>query len=476
VAIEDGRVEAICDAVEGRGGSWGVAGKLVFAPAVTGPLYAVAEGGGEPTPVTRLENPNEEISHRFPAFLPDGRRFLYIAQSATGGEVGPVYLASLDGGERRLLLRTHRAPIYADPGYLVFAVDDHLAAQRFDAKAGALVGEPRRLAESTPAYVNTQDRVASASSTGALLVPTSEVAGTRIEWLDRRGRLVGEIPLPRGSYISPRISPDGGRLAIYAEGEKESDADLWVVDLASEQASRLTFTAGLDRFPIWSPDGRSLAFQTDRAGVFDLWVRPANGGGSERAIFESPTSWKVPRSWVGGWLAFETVENQTGFDVWLLAPERPGEPPVHLLKSVASESDPQISPDGRWLAYASNESGRDEVYVVSLPDARTKYQVTTQGGRHPIWTRQGREIFYMTSGFSIASVPVTPGESLTFGTPATLFPQPRPNWGSGSDQALFDVAADGNRIVVMVPENQGSQTVVVVSDWLAELGEAGARP
>ncbi len=469
VSIDDGRGEEICEAVEGRGGSWGSAGKIVFAGAVTGPIRAVSETGREASPVTQLEKPADEISHRFPAFLPDGRKFLYIAQPGTGGEVGSVYLASLDDPMSRLLFRTKRAPIYAEPGYLIYATDDHLVAQPFDPKKGEFRGEPRRLEEKTPAYVNQHDRVASASASGVLLVPTSETTGTRIEWLDRRGRLVGEVPLPRGSFVSPRLSPDGGRLATYADGEKASNADLWVVDLASEKTSRLTFAAGLNRFPIWSPDGSELVFQSDRSGVFNLLVRPSSGVGSERVIFESPTSWKVPRSWVRGLIAYETVEKETGFDVWLLSSDRPAEPPVHLLHTPASENDPQISPDGRWLAYASNESGREEVYVVSLPDAKTKYQVTTEGGRHPIWTRHGRELFYMTPGFSIAAVPVTPGESLSFGAPATLFPQPRPNWGTGSDQALFDVSADGNRVVVMVPENQGSQTLVVVTDWLAEL-------
>ena len=134
-----------------------------------------------------------------------------------------------------------------------------------------------------------------------------------------------------------------------------------------------------------------------------------------------------------------------------------------------------ISPDGRWLAYASNESGREEIYVVSLPDAKVKYQVTTQGGQHPVWTRGGRELFFLTTGYSIAAVPVTLGESLAFGTPVTLFPHPRPNWGVAADEVLFDVSADGSRVVVLGPEGQGGQTLLVVTDWLAELGRGGTR-
>jgi eukaryotic-like serine/threonine-protein kinase len=473
MSLADGRVEAICEAMEARGGSWGRDGTIVFAPSVYGVLSAVSEGGGTPTPATRIENPKEEISHRFPAFLPDGRRFLYVADPGGGIEEGRVYLASLEGGERRFLYRSRRAPVYAEPGYLIDAIDDRLVARPFDPEAGEVRGEPRRLEEAAPPYVHTQDRAASLSDSGALLVPLVEDVGTKVLWLDRRGRLVGEVPLPRGTFVSPRLSPDGRRLAISSQGPKDSESDLWVVDLASEQAGRLTFAPGHERYPVWSPDGRSLAFQTDRGGAFDIWIRPSSGSGAERALHESATAWKTPRSWVGGTLAFETAEAETGFDVWLLLLDRPGEPPVHLLQSAASEVSAAVSPDGRWLAFASNESGRSEVYVVSLPDAKVKHQVTTQGGRHPVWTRGGRELLFLTAGYSVAAVPVTLGESLTFGTPTTLFPHPRPSWGVAADEVLFDVTADGSRFVVLGPERQGSQTLLVVSDWLSELGTQG---
>jgi hypothetical protein len=471
VSLADGRVEAICDAMEARGGTWGRGGTIVFAPAVTGGLSVVSEAGGVPSPATRIESPKEEISHRFPAFLPDGRRFLYVADPGGGVTDGRVWLASLDGGGRRALYRSRRAPIYAEPGYLIDAIDDRLVARRFDPAAGELRGEPRRLEEATPPYVHTQDRVASVSASGALLVPLRESAGTKVVWLDRRGRLVGEVPLPRGTFVSPRLSPDGRHLALFSQGPKESESDLWVVDLASEQASRLTFAPGHERYPVWSPDGRSLAFQTDRGGAFDLWTRPSSGSGAERVLHESPTAWKIPQSWVGDTLAFGTAEPETGFDVSLLRSDRPAEPPVRLLHSAASEGEAAISPDGRWLAFASNESGREEVYVVSLPDAKVKYQVTTQGGRHPVWTRGGRELFFLTPGYSIAAVPVAVGESLTFGSPATLFPHPRPSWGIAADEVLFDVSADGSRVVLLGPESQGSQALLVVTDWRAELGD-----
>ncbi len=249
VSLDDGRVEAICEAAEGRGGSWGRAGTIVFAGSVTGPISGVSADGGTPKPVTAIGNPEKEISHRFPSFLPDGRKFLYLADPGTGGDEGTVYLASLDGGERRLLFRSRRAPVYAAPGYLIYATDDRLVAQSIDPKTGALGGEPRRLEEATPSYVNTQDRAASVSDSGALMVPAVQSGGTKIAWLDRRGRLVGEVPLPRENFASPQLSPDGRRLALFSDGPKESEADLWVVDLATEKASRLTFAPGLDRYP-----------------------------------------------------------------------------------------------------------------------------------------------------------------------------------------------------------------------------------
>ncbi len=470
VAIDNGQIELISDAIEGRGGSWSRNGTIVFAPTVSGALAAVSENGGVPRPATRIENPQEETSHRFPSFLPDGQRFVYIADPGADIEEGRVYLASLDGGPRRLLYRSRRAPVYAEPGYLIDAIGDRLVARPFDPKAGALAGEPRRLEEKTPTFVNTQDRAASVSLSGTLLVAAAGNERTKVVWLDRRGRPLGEIPLPRGAFGTPRLSPDGSRLALVGgDSGQQKEVDLWIVELASERASRLTFAAGSESYPVWSPDGSRLAFQSNRSGVNDIWVRPSVAGGEERVLYASPTAWKEARSWVGDTIAFSTTERDTGFDTWLMHPDRPGEPAVRLLGSPASEFDAAISPDGRWLAYASNESGRHQVYVLELPAARTKYQVTTEGGRHPVWTGKGSELFYLTAENSVAVVPVAAGAALAFGAPVTLFPLPRLGRGSGSDEVLFDVAADGSRIVLLEPEGEGSETLTVVTHWLREL-------
>jgi Tol biopolymer transport system component len=474
VSLVDGQVAEIAPASEGRGGSWGREGTIVFAPSFAGALAAVSEAGGAARPVTRIEIPEQENSHRFPSFLPDGKRFIYIADPGANKEEGRVYLASLDGGERQLLYRTRRAPIYAEPGWLIDAIDQRLVARRFDAATGKISGEPVQLEEATPTYVNTQDRVASASDSGALLVPSAVSPGTKILWLDRRGRRLGEVPLPKGRFSDPRLSPDGRRLALMAQSSSSGDDyDVWVVDLETEQANRLTFTPTADGMPIWSPDGRSLVFQTNRRGPRDLWIRPASAGGVERALFESSTPWKVASSWVGDWLAFVNTDVETGFDIWLMNSGNPGEAPVALVRTPASESDAAISPDGRWLAFDSNEGGREEVYVVSLPDARIKYQVTTDGGGYPRWTRAGRELVYLRHGGSIAAVAVTPGDELGFGTPVNLFLKPLTNWSAGGEGFELDVAPDGERFVMLEPDSDGSQSLVVVSDWLSELG-AGA--
>jgi len=464
ISIDGGQVETLCDAVEGRGASWGRGGTIVFAPQVVGGLSAISENGGTPRVVTQIANPKEEQSHRLPAFLPDGRRFLYIADPGADTADGRVYLASLDGGEPRLLYRSRRAPIYAEPGYLIDAIDDRLVARPFDPKRGELLGEPRRLEERTPPIVNTQDRVASASTGGALLVASEFAGRLNLVALDRRGRTVAEIPLPKGAFVTLALSPDGGRVAMAGSESGDSrEEDLWVVDLATERASRLTFAKGDQSYPVWSPDGEKIVFQSDRAGVYDLWIRPSSGGGEEQVLYASPFPWKQAYSWAGDTLAFET-----NFDIWLLHPDRPGEKPVQLLGSPASESSPTISPDARWLAYSSNESGRQQIYVVSLPDAKSRFQVTTEGGWHPIWTRKGDQIVYLTAENMIATVPVTRGASLAFGAPETLFPLPvRGQYGS--DTRIFDVSADGNRILLLEPQGGNGATLTVVINWLAEL-------
>ena len=473
VSLVDGRVDGICEAVEGRGGSWGRAGTIVFAPTSTGGLAAVVEAGGVPRAVTRIETPEQEISHRFPSFLPDGRRFVYIADPGAGTDEGRVFVASIDGGPRRLLYRSHRAPVYAAPGYLIDAIDDRLVARRFNPES-AEVGEAVRLGEETPTYVNTQDRAASVSESGTLLVPSAETQRRKLSWLDRRGRRLDEVPLPRGKFDMPRISPDGRSVAVVAQGAKSTEMDLWIVDLATEQARRLTFAAGTETYPVWSPDGASLVVQTKRRGPNDLWLQPATGRGAELALYESAIAWKVPTSWVGDTLAFGSQDAATGFDVWLLRPVRPGVTPIPLVRSAASEKNAAISPDGNWLAFDSNESGRLEIYVVSLPDARVKYQVTTEGGAYPLWTQGGRELIYLTTGYSLAAVPVALGDSLTFGSAVTLFSRPRSNWGGSGIDLGLDVSADGSRFVLVEPASGSAHTLIVVTNWLAEL-KAEAR-
>jgi Tol biopolymer transport system component len=293
-------------------------------------------------------------------------------------------------------------------------------------------------------------------------------SGSKIVQLDRGGRRASEISLPGQGFTKPRLSPDDRRLALVSIDP--GDEDIWVVDLETQKPSRLTFDKGLNSYPIWSPDNAHIAFQRRGSGAFDLWIRSSSGGGAEHALYESPTPWKEPGSWVGTILAFVDIEQGTGWDISLLRTDRPNDPPVSLLKSAASEWDPAISPDGRWLAYTSNESGRDEIFVVSMPDAKTKYQVTTEGGRGPIWARGGRELLFAPRVTQVGSVDVSGGASLSFGKPTTLFSMPFTN--SGTDAARgagFDVSKDGNRIFMLTSKDETPMTLVVVTDWLAEL-------
>jgi serine/threonine protein kinase/WD40 repeat protein len=468
VALDGGRVEVLCDAPDGRGGAWSSAGVIAFSPVVSESLWRVDAEGGSPSRLTQLDPGKDELSHRFPHFLPDGRRYTFISETrASGGEGGTVYIGRLDSDERTPLFDSNRAPIYAEPGYLIYGRDGRLVAHRFDPSAERPEGDPIRLAELVPPPVNTSDRVASVSDTGLLLVASAPEQRTLLAWLDRQGRRVDELPLPPGNYSTVRISPDGKRVALQLE-QDETVSDIWVADVERGTSARVTFSPARDRFAIWSPDGGRLAFHSNRNGPFDLFAKPIDGSGETVTLFASPAGWKNPRSWSHGYVAFETVEQETGYDIWIVPDDDPGAGRPYLA-TPSNESGPDISPDGRWLAYESNASGRLEVYVQSFPEPGTKYQVTTQGGGQPFWSADGSELFCITADGAVSVVPVTSRDGLTFGAVQPMFQMPPSTWASGTTLGAVDVTADGQRFAAILPENPAAQTLIVVMNWTAQL-------
>jgi eukaryotic-like serine/threonine-protein kinase len=456
VPAAGGDVDEICAATDGRGGAWSSRGVILFAPTVGSALMRVAADGGEPSPVTEIDPSKKEDSHRFPSFLPGGERFLFYAMDSGGA--GNIKVGSLDSLQSTQLLKAERSAVYVAPGYIIYGNGDRILARRFDAKSLRILGEPERLPDAAPAWVHFGDRVASVSENGVMVIAAAPDRNMRLVWLDRQGQTVGTIPLPAGRFATPRFSPDGTQAALEMRSG-DSLSDLWVVDLERGATTRLTFGPALNSRPIWSPDGKRIVFQSNRKGPFDLYVRQLSGAEGDTPLYASPMNWKEPYSWSpdGSTVAFAGLGEESGFDIMLAFAANPAEATMYL-QTPASEGWPMISPDGRWLAYTSNESGRFEIYVQSFPTPGKKYQVTTSGGNRVYWTHQGRELVYASLDGTFGAVPVTPGEGLQFGAPVRLF-SPSRNEG-------IDVSPDGQRFLAVIPANAANaQSLTVVLNW-----------
>jgi len=408
------------------------------------------------------------VGHAWPHFLPDANHFLYLAFNSDPAK-SAIRVGSLDSKESKLLLNAHSFALYAPPGYLLFQRDGTLMAQPFDAAAIELTGEAFPIAEQV--QVNTANgRVAfDVSQNGVLVYRSSGGLNTQLTWFDRGGKELGRIGEP-GGYVSPKLSPDGKRVAVYRTTGVGASGDIWVFDLARNTQTRLTFDAADDSTPLWSPDGSRIAFTSTRNNSFGLYQKNSNGIGDEELLLKTG-AFTVPEDWSldGRFLVYMSTEG-SGRDVSLLplAGERK---PVSFLKTPFYERHAQLSPDGRWMAYISDESGTSEVYVQSFPAGGGKWQVSTSGGVQPRWRHDGKELFYLGPDGKMMAVAVKAGATFEAGTPEALF-QTRiyglataPNYSQ-----QYDVTPDGQRFLLNVDVSDvNSVPLTVVLDWTAAL-------
>ena len=471
IPVAGGPAEVICDAPDGRGGSWNKDGAIVFAPLATGPLLRVSADGGETAVVVRPDSTRHETGLRFPRFLPDGRHFLYV--SLPRKQAGfDVYLGALDSRDHRLIMTAGSAPIYVEPGYLLFTRGGRLLAQRFDGFHLRPEGKSLQLDVVLPATTFEGAPLLSVSATGVIVHPAANVPDTRLVWLDRAGRLIGPIPLPPGRYESPSLSPDGQQ-AVVNKPNSPTSADLWKVDLRRAVATRLTFDglATPQQFGvagIWSPDGRRIAIQYNRSGSYDVYQVLTTGNGRPEPLVQSAVALKSPAEWSpdGRFLVFSQNDEATGWDLWLL-PLQGDRKPVPYLRTPFNEISATLSPDGRWLAYDSDETGTSEIYVQSFPVAGEKYRVTTSGGTSAKWSKDGRELLIWTSGLNnsgpVLSVGVETTPTFRAGKPRVLF-TPRPD--------LVGIAAtpDLKRFLAAIQvEGAAPPSITVTTNWQAAL-------
>jgi Tol biopolymer transport system component len=446
------------------GNSWNAEGVLLFsllAPQGMS-IHRVPADGGDPSPVTEVD-PEREIAHFWPHFLPDGRRFLYLAVQKSSSEAPErtLYLSSLDGAERRPIPGVASRAVYAH-GFLLFAAEGGLVARPFDVDQAIFTGPP----------VPVADRIRSFRMTGQAEFSVAADAGRPVvafhggPWTnelvayDRTGTALGTVGQP-AAYDQMRMSPDGSQLAVSVLDPSNGGRDLWVYELATNRMRRLTLHPPDEQSPVWSPDGRRIAFRSDVGGPPDLYVRDAGGGGAPELLLHRPTVLS-PEDWSidDRHILFRVVARATGSDQWLL-PLAPDSEPRPLLNTRYSEWGGKFSPDGRWVAFVSDESGSNQVYLAPVADAGARRVVSTGGGISPRWRADGRELFYLTGAGVVMSVPLGADPGRSPGVPRLLFTLDRP-----VHTGEYDVSPDGQRFVFNhVVDDVTRSPIMVVLNW-----------
>lgn len=468
VALSGGTPEVLCDAPDPRGGAWGAKDVIVFAPIAAGPLFSVAADGGAVTELVRPDSTRQETALRFPEFLPDGRQFLFVSLPDRKGEYD-VHVGQIGSHDRRPVMSAAASPVYTDPGYLITTHGAKLTAQRFDARTATPSGKPIPLGEAPLRLSHNGGKAVSASRGGVLSYWSGSLSNTQLQWLDRTGRVQGMLPMPSGRWEQIAISPDGGR-AVVTRGGVRTESDLWLVDLLTGQSSRFDVRASSSaNAPVWSPDGSRIAFGDNPKGHGDLFVKPVNGGETE-LLYESDVIFKNLYSWSpdGKFLTFEQPDPTTGWDTWVL-PLDGDRKPVPVVRTVANESRGWFSPDGRWIVYGSDESGRQELYVQAFPVPSGRVPLDgsatsgTDGAGPCWWSRDGQEIMFVARR-SLRVVAVEPGEMFRAGPMRELFQLPE-------DLVRICPTPDLARLLVSVPvEGTPVPALVIDMNWVSELG------
>lgn len=465
IGVDGGTPETLSDARLGAGGTWNERGEILFTPDWDKPLHLVTAAGGEAKPVTRLDKARGETVHAWPQFLPDGRSFLYLARGAAGDQDLHLYLGSLDRAEVTPIPRVTSRAAFAPPDWLFFVRDGALMAQRLQVAARQLAGEPVPLAQGVAVAAPTFGQYSVSASGLAYVAGVAGISNTQLTWFDRAGRRLAVVGDP-GDYTNPALSPDGKRVAVGRRDPLTLSRDVWIFDLGRGSSSRLTFDPADDLNPVWSADSTRVMFTSNRNGFRNIYQKLASGAKAEELVFES----QAPKA-LNDWSRdgrFIIYDNSGGpaTDLFRL-PLFGDRKPVPVANRPFNERAAAISPDGRWVAYASNESGRSEVYVQTFPDPTDRWQVSTSGGSEPAWRGDGRELFFRSQGKLMSASVRASGDTFEAGVPQALFEVPR-FFESGRNS--YVVSPDGQRFLAITSlEDQEAQPITVVLNWASAL-------
>ena len=465
VPASGGTVQTICDAPDGRGASWSVDDVIVFAPAPFGGLSKVSAAGGTPSALTREDKPG--ATHRLPWFLPGGKRLIFFSGSQTSDKdkTSALYGLDLASGKQTLITKEASEGRYADPGFLLFVREGNLMAQPFEGSSLKTTGEAVPIAENVTFTAPRWSGNFSAQNGRLVFQLGASARKGQLTWFDLDGRELSKVGEP-ANFASLSLSPDSSRLAATIRGGSSGSLpEIWLYDLSRGVGSRFTFGDQGNFFPLFSPDGRDIAFGIVTGGIS---VKAADGTSEPRPLWAAKTNmWPLGYSPDGKLILFRIQDPKTGgLDLWLLPTDgdRKARP---FIATAAEESLGSISPDGRWLLYASTESGRREIYVVPFPGPGEKRQVSTGGASDGRWLGNGRILFSQPPDNKLFAVDLeTRGTSLMVGPPVPAFggkPAPRGPWA---------VTADGKRLIFAVLSDEGgTDRLRLVADWRAELAK-----
>ena len=457
-----GGLQVLADAPVPRGGTWNQDGLILFAPGAAGGLYRVSASGGTVEQVTTLDPKKNEDSHRWPCFLPDGKHFVFLVRSGLTTGAAQIYGSSLGAKDKSLIADSGGRPGCAQPGYLQFVRGSNLMAQKFDQKSLQLSGDPTPVVEQLGRDY-TFSAAYTVSRNGIMVAHNGGVSTSVLTWYDRTGK-AGAV-LGTDNYNVIRFSPDGKTLSasIY---DNSGGEDIWLLDLARGVRTRFTFGPALSDDPVWSPDGKMIVFDSNRTGSYAIYQKPSNGTQKEELVYADPaikftTSWSPNGKFV--LMDHIGVDAQGRTSIWVL-PMFGDRKAYPLISNDFNNTFSQFSPDGHWVAYDSNESGRDEIYAVAFPNPTARFQISTSGGANAQWRPDGKELFYTDADNKIMAVDIAShGDALQIGTPHALW-QPRL-------QAVNPPYAtpDGKRFLANELPLQSTSHLSLTLNWDAEL-------
>ncbi|HSP07938.1 MAG TPA: hypothetical protein VLR94_12235, partial [Acidobacteriota bacterium] len=453
-----------------KGVTWNQDGTLLISPTFTGGLFRLPASGGAMTPVTTLDATLQESSHRWPWFLPDHQHFLYVILAAERRNCG-IFVGSLtDPAFKKHLLSDFSRVEYVPPGYIIYMRGKTLLAQQFDPRRLELKGESFSLGEKAGYDGYSAYGAFSASAQGVLSFGKLDEAQKEIVWHDRNGKELGSMGQP-ADYREPSMSPDGKKVVIEKRDLETDNNDLWIVELSRGTFSRFTFESSNEVSPVWSPDGKAVIYCSNPDGRINIYQKQVSGSGSQEILVNTADP-KYPDglSSDGRYLLYDELANTTKFDIWYVDLQN-GNKRAPFLNTPFNETHARFSPDGLWVAYSSDESGRSEVYIRRFPPSSdVSLQISTTGGDQAQWRIDGKELFYISADRQMMSVPIQPGATLEPGDPVPLFPADVDPNGLIDDRNQYLVTADGQKFLFAQRAAQPEVSpITVILNWTAML-------